>query len=416
KFWKLITVTGLLIFAVIWGCTENPVDLEKNLFSSDIQGVLRDTVLYPVQDSTISQDVVVSTQLANRLLIGKLGNFETRIVLKFTNYDTIPRNAQINEAKIRFNAGEPIGPVTAPFQMMAYPVLNDWITNLDTINFDATALLGETSVSGAPEDSTLYLELNQQGVDKVNFWLDTANVDENYGFYLDFSGAAFIQKFTSINSGASQDPALIVRYTRPGDTLTINDTLMATVDSYIYSGEIPTEPGYNYAATLDIHQTLLQFDLEGFANDFPNGVVINSANLQMPVNRTYSLLDNFYGLFTLQVVRLRSGFNGDSVVVDSSIGLTASISQWSPDSSYIEVLNEADRVRLAQGMVQNQIRDTETEDGFLISFFDAVGSGSKIANEKEYFSYLAFYRANNPNPGLRPRLVLTYWSPPSSRF
>jgi hypothetical protein len=59
----------------------------------------------------------------------------------------------------------------------------------------------------------------------------------------------------------------------------------------------------------------------------------------------------------------------------------------------------------------------DSTSGFVISIIDVLNPPPDvITNERNYFSYLAFYTAKDPNPALRPRLTIKYWVPPPPRL
>jgi len=189
------------------------------------------------------------------------------------------------------------------------------------------------------------------------------------------------------------------------DTTVITDSTFVTLDAFIYSGSIPNIPGRDYASTLQVYRTLLKFELKSFLAKFPQGVLINSANLQMPIDTVHSLVDTTLGTF-LQLRRIISPFNPDSVVVDSSSTLTIPFRQRSDDRTYVEVASSSYRQNLAQNYIQNQLRNIEDPYGILVEFSTFIDT----------YSYFSFYKRNDANPALRPRLILTYWIPPSPRF
>lgn len=407
----------ILMLAMLIGCSEDPVALEKNIYNPDIQGTLKSDTLYATKDTTYLVNTKVNTGFSSRLLVGQYRGLKARPVFRFTNFDSVPDSAQIQGAKVRLTIRGIAGPTTSPsFPVSAFPVQNKWENNLDSINYDHTTSLGDTLVTASPTDSLLYIEMNNLGIEKVNFWSDTANPDENYGMILDFDPgmANFIRYFSSINS--SDDPSLIVFYTLPDTSGTFSDTISATFDTYIYDGSLFFIPNsdLNYVSTLIAYNTLLQFDLEGFHQKYPEGTVINSANLQITVNRDSSLINPGFDVRNLEILKLTTQIDNQEVVADSTNGLFAGISQWIEDT--LETKREEDRRRLAQNFIQAQLRNLESPHGMIISFIDVVDPNTKISNEKDFYSYLGFYSSENPVKQVRPRLILTFWVPPRPRF
>lgn len=397
---------GMLL--LVSQCSENPVELQTNIINPAFQGSLRDTVLYATRDTSYYQTSRINTQFANRIFIGRYKGLEARPILRFTN---LPQDAQYSEVIVRFTGTGLAGDQTRqPFTATAYPILNSWTTNLDSVwnnyqdNFDPTLPLGALEVTTAGTD-TLYLTMNQTGVDKFTEWADSANasVGNNYGFILDFSDANFIKFWSSIN--ASNDPSMIATYQLPGDTTVYHDTTTATYDAFIYQGTGPVISGRDVVSSLIVNATALQFDIKGLNNQYPHGIVISNATLQMPIDWSQSLVDSVFGN-TLRLSRLLSDFDSTHVVADSSFNHYVSLTHWSEDSSYIEVRTGGDRNLLARFILQPMIEDTSATTALAIEMFNKV----------DHYSYFSFYKRHAALPENRPRLVLQYWVPPEPRY
>lgn len=400
---------GMLLQMLWMGCNDNPLELPNETYTPQNVGSVKDTTLFAVSDTTYLVQTHLSTDFSDRLLIGTVDNFQARPIMRFT---TLPDSALFQEIKIRFvSAGTlSVNPGQA-FTATAYPVLNKWESNTDSVwtdyqqNFDASKPLGDVQISTATSD-TLYLILNQNGIDEFNAWSSAISNDANPGIILDFSAADFIKYFTSRNS--SENPMLVFTYKNsPNDTTVIADSVIATFDAVVYQGAPTPVANRNYASSFAVYNSLYKFDLENFLSKFPGGVEIISANLQLWVDRGNTLLDPHFGA-DLRVFKLTSEIENSSVVIDSSTSRIIQFSQWSADSSFLEVNSGGERQRLARQIIQPQLIGLQDNKPYGL----AVG----FLNNNTHYSYFAFYKRNAGSAARRPRLILKYQIPPETRF
>lgn len=406
QFGKRLIFSLIGFIIVINSCSEDPQKLSKNIFDPSTQGILKDTLLYAIQDTTYRVKSIVDTRFSSRIFVGEYQGIKTRPILRFVD---LPENAEFLSGQIRFISDGVLGADNqTAFTVTAHPVLNYWLTNLDSVwnnpedNFDANVNLGELEITPVAND-TLYLNLNAEGLNRFTLWADTSNQEENYGFILDFSQATFLKYFGSINSPIY--PQLFYTYRLPGDTTVVEDSLAVTFDAFIYAGSFTTQSGLNYASTLFTHATLLKFDFQGFLTAYPDGIVINTANLEIPIDRANSLIDPVYGP-ELRILSLRSSITDPRIEIDSTQSVVIQLSQWSEDSTYLEIKAGEDRQYLARGIIQKQVSNSDSLQGILIQFRDFT----------KFYSYIAFTKRKEPNPVNRPRLKLTFWVPPTTRF
>lgn len=423
----IILIFGSLII-LFSNCSEEPQTLSSDVLNPNILGTLKDTVLYAINDSSYLTGSQVNTQLSTRLIVGSFKGIEARPIMRITDFSEIPDSATIIDAKIRLlQAGRSTSMGSTPFTVTIYPVLSAWTNNLDSVwsdyqqNFDPTQPYGTFEIS--PVDTNdLVVELNTDGIDKINewlarFWQDQAtSADENYGMIVDFSSADFIQSYYSINADQDTvlDPRLIASFTIPGDTTITTDTLLFNYDAYLYNGSLPQIPDRNYVSTLFPHSILIQFDVKSFLESQPRDFSLNSANLQLFIDKENSLVDNTFGTGTLVTLKLDK-INSISVVADSSLGRFIKTAKWSSDSTIIEVNSGEERKKLARNILQTQLIEIDSTQGLVISFIDEINN-NVIQNEKDFYSFLAFYTARDPNLALRPHLIITYWLPPDPRL
>ncbi len=402
----LFTLFLALVFS---SCTENPVDLNRPLYKSKILGALQDTVLYPVRDTTYVLGTRYDTQFSNQLLLGKYRGIEARPIIRFTN---LPQNAQFTGITIRFATKGVMKDGTAqPFTVTAYPILQSWKNNLDSVwndytqNFDANRPFGTMEVSTSGSD-TLFMPLNDSALVQFTAWADSAALQENvnFGIILDFTEANFLKAFKSLN--ISDDPSILCTYQVPGDTAVHQDTITATFDAFLYQGTGPqVGEQHNLVSSLIAHIALLQYDIKGFYKRYPDGVVFVSANLEVPFVPEDTQLDHSFGN-SLRVSRVLSDFDSSHVRLDSSYNSSVNFTHLSEDSSSRQVRPGEDRKIFAGYILQKELEIPNTRNTLAIVF----------GNLRDHYSFFTFYKRQESDPTLLPRLRIVYWIPPGSRF
>jgi hypothetical protein len=417
----LLIIPLLLLFT----CSEDPHQLIVNIYNEEIPGVVKDTTLIVLQDTSHFQTSEVNTRFSLRLGLGTVENLECRPIFRFTDYSTLPDSAQIDSAWIKlFSIGSVNEGSSLPFTARMHPIFSTefstWEGNLDSIwndpdqSIDRGTILSELQIS--PDDTNDYLfTLNDDGLELIRTWADTATTpDENYGFIIDFEMADYIQYFSAISAGA--DPELILKYSLPADTAVYRDTLLANYDAFLYEGDFPRQEARNYSSSLIVHHSILQFNFNDFLTQAGGEVTILSANLELPVDRDNSLLDPLYDIGNLVVLNLESEIHKTPIISDSTIGTFATLNTWSEDSSYVEVSPNDNRKILAN-MIRAQLANQKEPLGFVISIVDdASNRSSVVSDEKEQFSYLAFYTSKETDFLKKARLTLEYWVPAKPRL
>jgi hypothetical protein len=406
----VIIFCGPLLFNT---CSDNPVILENNLDNPLVEGEVRDTVLYAMQDTSYIVSSKINNQFSPYLAIGSYKGFVSRPILRFTT--NFPDSAIFTKAVLRLKADGYISDGSpAPFTATLYEAKDAWSSNLDsvwndyTMNMDLTRPLGTMEVTPSQND-TLSLEFNQDALEILSFWADTSTFDDNGGVILDFSDANYIQYLTSINVELDVEivvePLLIFDYHTKNDNTIKTDTVSATFDAYVYSLDIPAIPDRNYVSSQINFSTLLKFDLDGILKKYPKGVDVLSANLRLPVDKENSLTA-YESSTNLQVQMLLSDINSQSVEVDSSFGRLMSFNQWSLDSSFIEIISGDERKNFARLIIQSQLVDLNSSSALIIDY----------QNKNDKYAYIASYKKDNIDSESVPKLILTFRIPPSARF
>ena len=93
----MVSVVAIAIFP---NCSEVPLELTDNIIDPESGGVVKDTTLFAIEDTTYLINSEVGTESSARLLIGRYEGFEARPIIRFTDYSSIPDSADIQDAKI----------------------------------------------------------------------------------------------------------------------------------------------------------------------------------------------------------------------------------------------------------------------------------------------------------------------------
>lgn len=398
----IATILSLAVLGAI-SCDDTTEFKTGQLFNPSVQGELATDTLYAELDTTYSIPTP-STRFSSRMLIGSFAGITCRPIIKFTS---LPANATISDAKIRFVTAGITGDNPQPFILRAHPILADWTTNTEQVwdnyqqNIDPNAILGTMEVTVDSSD-TLMMHMDSLGLDYFNKWANEDSSEFNYGMLLDFDNANFMKEFLSNSSLIS--PYLVYTYAPPQDTAR-KDSLIAASDAFLIEGGFSRNPERDYIVSLSPLVTLLQFDTTPLLN---KGILV-SANLQLSVDTLNTHFSEDFGVYT-RILKLTSDLDDSTVVIDSSISGLASysidITRFNKDNSYIEINTGSERRDFSTLFLQDLIENPHPVKKLYVGFRSNV----------DFASYIALRKRNDPDPNKRPRLIVEYWIPPDLRF
>ncbi len=395
---KFIPALMVAISLFLWNCEENPLPVALADRNSQI---VIDT-LYARFDTTYTLDKTLSTLDSDRLLIGSSYGFSFQPIMRFS-VETIPDTANIDSVWIRFVTLQAGGQDLSEFAATGYQVIGLWQTDTDYLwqhypaRVNLTDPMGYLRVTTGKED-TLYFNFTEFGKEVIQAWIDSTRV--NRGMVFDFNYATFIKEFKARDNVTQTGVHLFIRYTAGSDTVMITDSLLAITDAFLFEGDFQEVPERNQVSSLYPWVTLLDFDLDSLKRKYPDGLVVTSANLQLPVDWANTLTHGGTGP-DLQILPLLDGFSdNDSLEVDSSfIGITTrliDINRYTADSSFVEVTEGNDRKELASTYIQRELNFPGSYEGFFVEHkFQA-----------SYLARFSFFKHNFADPNRRPRLIL----------
>lgn len=413
---KKLTFSILLCFMIVAGgmlltnCEENPNPIALQDRDSEI---VIDT-LYAIQDTTYALNKVITTLNSERLLLGTQENFTFRIILKFFLLD-IPDTLEIDNAWIRFITVGAEGEMPTEFSATGYPPIENWIADTSAVwknyvdNVDFTKPLGNMSVTTA-DDDTLIFHFNDLGLKRVRLWAgqDTSIRIENTGMLLDFTAANFIKEFQARDISTNQGVYLFVADSITQDSAVV-DSFLAIADANLVDGQFQPVPQRNYTSTLKPWVTLLKFNIDTLKQIYQSGIVVTSANLQLPVDWDNTLIHRDFGP-NLQLLPLTSALEDSSVAIDSTfIGIPSVIvylNQYAEDSTYVEVTLGGERQEFSATYIQRKLNFPDVYTGFYIE--------NRI--QDQYLANFSFYKYNSADPKRRPRLIIQSLRFPDERL
>ncbi len=403
--------SGLLVIAIVLAalfilnnCSENPYFIGNNVLEPKTRLVM-DTI-YAVQDTFYLTTPEANTIVATNIFLGAWNGVELRPVYRFTE---LPVNAKFQSIKMMLIGKAAIGEPSQPFTATAYPILNSWTSNTDSVwkapdqNYDATLPLG-TVVINPVETDTFFLEFNEQGLAQFNQWSDTATtVADNYGIILVPENPTFVKQLKSILYDQTDERNIFYTYKLLDDTTLYSDSTASTVDAYIIRGTFNTVSNRDIVSTMSIYSTLLRFDLEPIIEKYGTNIIINSANLQLGIDRENSLIRPGQAA-NLTGHSLLSDLDTPDIVLDSVQARYFNIVSWSSDTTFAEIGPGVDRQVLAQNFIQTNLREKKYGLNLLIRF----------STTSDNLMYYALYKVNEPSR--RPRIILTISEVPEPRF
>ncbi|MCB0313573.1 MAG: hypothetical protein KDH84_09965 [Calditrichaeota bacterium] len=410
----VILAAGLAMF---WSCEENTLD---SVTTDGGTGQIVVDTLYATYDSTYASAIRPSTLGVNQLQLGRRGGYKFRPIMRFFGLPEEP--IELLSARIEFAVTGSSGSPTE-LTARAHPIIDNWLTDTSRVwqdadgNIDDNITLGEMQILFQNNSSDLaptqQLVFNQTGLETVSAWADTTD-STNYGLAIDFNDADmdYILKLQarSIQTPDTLGPALIYRYiaqSAPSDTLV--DTLVAITDAFLVRNDFQPTPQRLYTTPYaNARVSLLKFDLQELISRYPDGIIIETANLQLPIDWANTIIDDSTGA-NLRLTAADS-VDSDSIAINSAyaanINFTVDLRQISADNLFLEVPEGEERRQLALRYAQTLLNVPDAFDYFYID----------DKQKDNYLSIYSFFTANAAAPASRPRIIITSLRLPDERL
>lgn len=404
--WFMIITGGMLLT----NCEDNPNPIA--LKDRDSQ-IVTDT-LYAIQDTTYALHKVITTLNSGRLLLGSQEDFNFRIILKFSLLNK-PDTLEIDNAWIRFITLEASGNMPTEFTATGYPAVNSWIADTSKVwegypnNVDFRQPLGEMLVTTERSDTAIF-RFNNLGLQTLRAWADTSDSSNN-GMVIDYASANFVKEFLARSATENKGVFLFIADSVQTDSgkIAVVDSFLAITDAFLIDGQFYPPPQRDYTSTLKPWVTLLEFNLDTLKQIYQSGIVIISANLQLPVDWDNTLIHRDFGP-NLQLLPLTSALDDSSVAIDSTfIGIQSVIvdlNHYSQDSTYVEITSGGERQEFAATYIQRKLNFPDVYKGLYIE--------NKIQNQ--HLANFSFYKHNFADPKRRPRVIIQSLRFPDERL
>jgi hypothetical protein len=409
---KILFLSAVLLGMMsIWSCEENPNPIALDDRNSQI---VSDT-LYARFDTTCALKKTITTINSNRLSLGSLEGYNFRIILKFS-FTELPDTFQIDNAWMRFTTLQAVGEMPTEFTATGYPPIEDWLADTSAVwedyaaNVDFTKPLGDMEVTTAGDDTVIF-NFNDLGVQWVRLWAgqDSSIKVENTGMFLDFTTANFIKEFQARNSPTNEGVFLFVADSIEQDSVVV-DSFLAITDAFLVEGQFQPLPDRDHATTLTPWVTLLDFNLDTLNQIYPEGFIVISANMQLPVDWENSFRHPDFGPNLQMLPLISDPEKPESIEIDSSfIGsavLTIDFNQLNEDSTYIEVTEGVERQELGANYIQRKLNSPDVYSGYYIEH----------KSQDQYLTNFSFFKRNQTDSKQRPRLIIRSLRLPDERL
>ncbi|MBI5403147.1 MAG: DNRLRE domain-containing protein [Ignavibacteriae bacterium] len=364
---KILLILAVLSFPFLNGCQNNLTDQGIEFISSDTLGtLLLDSQIDSLNITSNSFVKYINTASSKSMFIGKYGNYESKVLLKFTsvpsNYS--PDSSTILSAKLNLRYNKTFYEDSTGFiSFNVYKILNSY--DLKTVTYDkfnashiGTDVIG--TFSGALTDTNRFsVTLDNQTIkDWFKYAYDTNYTNKNYGIALVANSSSTTIKglYSANHSDSLLVPVVTVVFmNNPSgriDTINLNYTDFTTL-SYIPT--VSTIPGRMVIQNGVAIKDIMHFDI----SKLPGKVVINQATLELKIDYANSFIskgvDKRYAAFMLTSDSLTNdGSTYYSYVKDGdtsayTVYLTYALQKWNYGLSTnfgIQIQNSAEYLNL----------------------------------------------------------------------
>ena len=307
----LLPLTLMVLLISFFGCTENDGNVGAGINDPGFSGEVTDTIYYPETTYDFSSMQVNSGQSLN-LYIGENSGFQTKFLIKFSYFATLPDSFVIDSAFFKIFSSGIFGDTSVTYPDFDVSVheptealpSNDWyessLTWDSVLTWDAASLYDFT-VSAAADTDSVYFALDTS---IVNQWIYADTTNPNMGLLFDYSGdPLFIKKFiTSENTADTLYKPQMMVYFTPYDSISADsgwvpqdaDSVIIYVTNDVYIGRDTADlsAGRLYLGRTQSYRSMFKFEL---ADIFPTfGVFINKMQLILFVDSESPLLAGDY--------------------------------------------------------------------------------------------------------------------------
>lgn len=389
--YSLLTIVSLSIYTI--GCADDPSTLGLNFIPpGETTGVrIFDSYIDTMPIVSNNSRFYVNTSGSKNLMVGKSGSYETKALLKFSDFGTERDSATVVSAKMVLKYKNYYFPNTSGDSLgqIGFDVyeINDSL-NFSTITYDSVdantfGTVSQGSYTGTPTADSQEVEITLNPA-MVKQWLDHAGNPgagyENNGMVLSPNGSSVcIKGFFSTNEDVSVEPKLTIIYTKNNETDTFSTSTSDNIS--LSTASISSSPEtFTLQAGVSYVQQMI-FDI----SHIPSTATINDVQL-------YLTLDSVNSIFTSQTsFKILGQFINDSAGLKTD--LFAFTGEPAGGGKYMMRL-------VSPGSPSPFARWLSGTANYGLLLF----AGNQTINLDKY----VFYKESASDPQTRPRVVIKY--------
>jgi hypothetical protein len=388
-------------------CTEDAYLTDANRSILNAYGEIKRDTLYAIADSTFIGGKV-NTGLSAKLLLGSYGGYKARFLIKFSTLP--PDTAVVDTLRLVLRTQSNYGDSTSRINGTIYRVTETWT---DSVNTDSSWNL-QSSIDYSSETS---LDFSISSADSaelsfnlpvglVDIWRDTTAGQQNFGLLIDYHDAAQLIKFYSTAAPSLANiPKLIYIYkTISSDSeIVVHDTVYASLDANLIDFDGSLDPGTIYVGAGYFVYSFVKFDL----SPIPEDAYISTVNFFFNKDVDKSIT----GAQDAQLVYLRDVTTSFSELPYFNIDSTFNLNIY-----YNLILTEENDNQLSLAA----LRRAGAGQKFLQNIINGkIACGSfylEHLSKEDDIELYAIDGVENPEPDLRPSMVVEYYLSPKSRL
>jgi len=318
-----IVLSSLFIAASLihLSCSDSPSSIGANLLSQDLINILelnssKDSLF---QSSSVHKKVIALSG-ADRLLLGKKGNVEAAILIKFLIYfaDSIKQQIINNElsilsAKIEYTQNYTFGNSTSPLDYSVHKINSDWSLgftsdSLPLLSYDAN----DVSSNKVFSDSVNTFEIETPLV--LNWMKSIADTNlpiENGIFIKPLPSSEKIAGFYALSITPEIPVPLLNIIIEKAGVYTDTLSFFPSVDLSVISGSLPDVGNENIGIQAGLTtEARIFFDI----SKLPKDIIINYAQLTLTLDTTQTITGSNY----TNSLRVNYLTDSSSLTIDSS--------------------------------------------------------------------------------------------------
>lgn len=376
------------------GCADDPSSLGLNFIPpGETTGVrIFDSYIDTMSITASSVEFHVNTSSSTNLMVGKVGSYDAKALVKFGGISSDYDSATVNSATLILKYKNYYYPGTqidslGQISFDVYKIqqsLNFSSVTLDSVNSGTFGNISQGNYTGIPtaDSQEVAITLNTSMVkDWLEYAADTGYANKNYGVVLSpNNSSSVIKAFYSSLLEDKVKPKLQIIVTKNGDTDTLTTTNSASVS--LIDGDIPqNNETFLVQAGVSI-VGIMKFDL----SKIPSSATINDVQL-------YLTLDTANSKFT----RLTTYKIGSIYISDTAGGYKTSGNgfEGGPDGS---------------GYYVTRLVSSSQPSPFQRWLLGEANYGIMIfaSNQTKNLDQFSFYGPNASDRNKRPRVVIKY--------